>query len=380
MPLGRNLCVNECPKIKGRMEMCLEDGTGLGLTRKMRSAATPRGRVLAQIQHQATAYVPYTIRFEGDVAERLDAHYGGDAWRSLVDNAIRRLPAPELEPQRTGARTYTDPYGSVWQVDHRMFHLVEPALKVPSLEGFAFPDLELIFNPVWEAKVSQAIEEQRDHFLVIGFGTGLFERSWGLRGFENAMMDMVAQIDFYKELIERLTEHQEAILARLLDLPVDGILFADDWGYQQGVLVGAERWRRIFKPRYSRLYRLVHQAGKVALTHCCGSIEEILPDLIEIGLDVYQSVQPEAKNNNPYELKRKYGDQLTFWGGLGSQSTIPFGTPDEIRAEVNHLCREMGRGGGYILCPAKALQPETPTENAAAVVEAFLEQAGVRLG
>jgi len=178
-------------------------------------------------------------------------------------------------------------------------------------------------------------------------------------------------------LIARLTEHQMGIVERLLELPVDGILFADDWGYQQGVLVGAERWRRLFKPGLARLYGRAHEAGKFTLTHCCGGIEEILPDLIEIGLDVYQSVQPEPKNNNPYELKRKYGDRITFWGGLGSQSTIPFGTPDEIRAEVARLCREMGRGGGYVLAPAKALQPGTPMENAAAVVEAFLQQAGV---
>jgi uroporphyrinogen decarboxylase len=76
---------------------------------------------------------------------------------------------------------------------------------------------------------------------------------------------------------------------------------------------------------------------------------------------------------NPYELKRKWGDKISFWGGLGSQSTIPFGTPDEIRAEVRRLKRELGASGGYILAPAKALQPETPTANAAAVVEAFVD-------
>ena len=86
--------------------------------------------------------------------------------------------------------------------------------------------------------------------------------------------------------------------------------------------------------------------------------------------------QPEAVGMNPYELKRRYGTQITFWGGLGSQSVIPFGTPDQIRTEVARLCREMGRGGGYILSPAKPLQPGTPTENAAAVVEAFLQEPG----
>ena len=107
------------------------------------------------------------------------------------------------------------------------------------------------------------------------------------------------------------------------------------------------------------------------ITHCCGSVAALIPDLIEIGLDVLESVQPEAADMNPYDLKDQWGDRLTFWGGLGSQSTIPFGTPDQIHAEVDRLRREMGRGGGYILAPAKSLQPETPTLNAAAVVEAF---------
>jgi uroporphyrinogen decarboxylase len=103
-------------------------------------------------------------------------------------------------------------------------------------------------------------------------------------------------------------------------------------------------------------------------------VADIMPDIIEIGLDVLESVQPEAAGMNPYELKRKWGGKIAFWGGLGSQSTIPFGTPGEIKAEVRRLCREMGRGGGYILAPAKSLQPETPTANAVAVVEAFTNQ------
>ena len=99
-----------------------------------------------------------------------------------------------------------------------------------------------------------------------------------------------------------------------------------------------------------------------------------MPDLIEIGLDVLESVQPEAAGMNPYQLKAQWGDKIVFWGCLGSQSTIPFAAPQAIKSEIQKLCQEMGKGGGYILSPAKALQPETPTENAVAVFEAFTNQ------
>lgn len=339
-------------------------------------AMTPKERVIAQINHQETDHIPYTLSFEGDVAERLDEHYGNPHWRAQIDSAIRHLPTPNLVVDETAGPYATGPYGSVWRVNRRPFHLEEPALGTPSLVGYDFPDLDGLFDDEWRAEALRAAEASRDHFTVIGFGFGLFERTWALRGFTEALMDAAAAPDFYDELAEAVTLHQLDIIDRILRLPVDGIMFSDDWGYQQGVLLGPARWRRFLKDRLARQYARVHEAGKYVLTHCCGSIEAILPDAIEIGLDVYQSVQPEARDSNPYELKRRYGDQVTFWGGLGSQSTVPFGTPAGIRAEVARLCREMGRGGGYVLAPAKALQPETPTENAAAVVEAFLEQAG----
>ncbi len=338
---------------------------------------TPRERVLAQINHQGTDRIPYTLDWEGDVGERLDAHYGSSAWRQALDSAIRWIPGPNLSVDESLKPLSTDLYGTIWRTDRRPFHLEEPALKAPSLAGYRWPEVAASFDPGWRDNALRAIAEGKDHFLVAGFGFGLFERTWTLRGFAGALMDAAGDPDFYDELVEQAAVHQLAVIERLLTLPVDGIMFSDDWGYQRGVLLGNERWRRFIKPRLARQYERVHRAGKYALSHCCGSIVDIIPDLIEIGLDVLESVQPEAVGMNPYELKRRYGARITFWGGLGSQSTIPFGTPQEIKREVARLCREMGQGGGYILAPAKALQPETPTENAAAVVEAFLQQSGV---
>jgi uroporphyrinogen decarboxylase len=245
----------------------------------------------------------------------------------------------------------------------------------PSIEDLHLPDIDMFFTESWREEVSRFISSHQEQFLVVNYGFGLFERSWTLRGFEEALMDAYAEPEFYDALIDRITDHHMRIVERLLELPIDGIMFSDDWGYQRGVLIDPPHWRRYFKTRYQKLYALTHEAGKRTLSHCCGDVAALLPDLIEMKLDVLESVQPEAMD--PYELKRQYGDKITFWGGLGSQSTIQFGTPDEIRKETDRLCAEMGRGGGYILGPAKAIQPGTPVENTAAVVEAFLNQSGV---
>lgn len=187
-------------------------------------------------------------------------------------------------------------------------------------------------------------------------------------------MNVITAPDFFEELLDRLTNLYLALVEYTAELPVDAILFGDDWGDQRGVIIGPERWRKFLKSRWAKIYAATHRAGKIVMHHSCGSVAELMPDIIEIGMDVLESVQPEAAGMCPYELKRRWGDRIAFWGGLGSQSTIPFGTPQEIRAEVRQLCREMGRGGGYILAPAKSLQPETPTENAVAVIEAFTRQ------
>lgn len=337
----------------------------------------PRDYVLEQLDHRETAPVPYFFSCEEAVAERLDAHYGDPSWRERSTPYIFKVQVAGGQPSEDiGGGRSRDTFGSIWRMDRRPHHLEEPALKGPSLEGYDFPTPDRFTGPETRERALKACEEHRDSYLVGEVGWGLFERSWIIRGFENALVDSIAEPEFYAELLDRLVELYLQFVDRAADIPVDAIKFGDDWGDQRGVILGPQRWREFIKPRWARIYEAVHAQGKKVISHCCGSIAEIMPDIIEIGLDVLESVQPEPAGMNPYELKRKWGDLIVFWGGLGSQSTIPFGTPEEIHAEVRRLCREMGRGGGYILAAAKELQPETPTGNAAAVLEAFTGQAG----
>jgi len=335
---------------------------------------TPREIVLSQIHHQETSRVPYNLGVEEEMARLLDQHYGSAAWRARLSPYLTTVRAVDTDIREPlDATHHRDGYGGLWRTDQLPWHLERPPLTEPTLKGYEFPQAEHFFRPQWKQEARLACERLRDRFLIGELGWGLFERSWNLRGFENALMDAATEPDFYEEVLDRLPDLYLQFVRYTADLPVDGILFGDDWGDQRGVILGAERWRRLLKPRWAKIYAAVHSAGKIVMAHSCGSVAQIMPDIIEIGMDVLESVQPEAAGMNPYELKRKWGDKITFWGGLGSQSTIPFGTPAEIKAEVRRLRERMSRGGGYILSPAKPLQPGTPLPNAFAVIEAFAE-------
>ena len=332
-----------------------------------------RSIVLDQVRHHETVRVPYTLAFEEDVAIRLDEYFGEEAWRERMIKYVAECGSvSERKNEELDDTHHRDAFGTVWRTDKLPPYVVEPGLKVPSLHGYTFPSADTFLDPALKDAVKERIKEPPGSFTIVSTSMCLWE-SWYVRGFENTLMDCAAEEGFYAELLDRFTELTLALLEECADVPADAIMMGDDWGNQQGIMIGPQRWRRFFKPRYARIFDAIHQQNKFAITHCCGSVADIMGDIVQIGLDVLESVQPEAAGMNPYALKKRWGEKITFWGGLGSQSTIPFGTPDEIRHEIRHLRREMARGGGYILAPAKPLRCETPTENAIAVVEEFLE-------
>jgi uroporphyrinogen decarboxylase len=311
------------------------------------------------------------------VAEKLDDYYGTPSWRGRLIPYITDVASIDTHRNRRIDDVYErDVFGSIWRTDRRPWHLEERALKKPSFEGYTFPSKELFFDPMLEDTAKKNTGERPDSFHVIRIGWGLFENCWRTVGFENALIYSITEPTFFEELLDRLTELHLSHVEQCRKVTADAVMFGDDWGDQRGVLLGPDRWRRFIKPRWARIYRAVHDQGKMVISHCCGSVADIMDDIIEIGLDVLESVQPEPRGMNPYDLKERWGDRITLYGCLGSQSTIPLGTPEQIRSEVRQLCRRMGRGGGYILHPAKELQPETPVENAVAVLEAFTDQDG----
>ncbi len=335
---------------------------------------TPKARVLAALNFEQTDIVPYDVILEPEVEDKLTEYYGSCEWEKRIQPHMTLVSYPVMGlPELLDDRRVRDEYGCVWDFSARPLHLVSSPLKEPSLYGYDFDAVQkTVLNSLDKGSADLIINENPHKFILGQLNFGLWERSWTLRGFENALMDTVLNTAFYEELLDRILEMHLAMVDKLCQLPIDGVFFGDDWGDQRGVIIGPERWRKLFKPRTQRLYERAHQHGKWAITHCCGNVFEIIPDMIDMGLDVLESLQPEAMD--VYEIKRRYGNNLRLWGGLGTQQTLPFGSPQEVRNEIRRLIREMGKGGGYILAPAKPLMPEVPTENAVAVIEEFAQR------
>ncbi|UCF97752.1 MAG: hypothetical protein JSV89_21690 [Spirochaetaceae bacterium] len=300
----------------------------------------------------------------------MDQHFGSEVWQERLTQYIVSSDNIAVTLTNEPFPRVTDVFGTVWKTDELPKVVLEPALKDPGFQDYSFPTVERLLDHDIISRAKKLAAES-ESFVVIRAGVSLWW-TWYLRGFEQTLMDCIAEEEFYEELLDRMMHLTLEVIDACADIPADAIMMGDDWGSQRGVLIGPDRWRRFFRPRYARIFDAVHKHGKIAIMHCCGSVADIMSDIIEIGLDVLESVQPEAADMNPYELKKKWGDRITFWGGLGSQSTIPFSTPEEIRLEIQNLRREMGKGGGYILAPAKPIRSETPTENVLAVIEEFL--------
>ena len=344
-----------------------------------------RERVEKAFRFEEVQPTPYTIWYDEPSMEKLNAHYGRTKWQDRIENHIFRISV-DWEPKTDiGDERYTDIHGTIWQRG-KPAHIVEPVLREPTMAGFEIPDYvpfvraaqtppggeHAILPMLGFEDAREQLQAQKDRtFNVVGYGFGFFEGAWMIRGYENFFMDLVSEQAFAEEMLDALLERHLALLGPLLELPCDGIIFSDDYGDQRGVIIGPDLWRKFVKPRLAKLYAKVHDAGKMALQHTCGSVFDIIPDLIDCGLDVLQSLQPEAMP--VYEIKKRYGDRLRLWGGLGTQRLLPLGTPDEIRAEVRRLRSELGAGGGYCFTSSKPIMEEVPVENAVALIEEVVQ-------
>jgi uroporphyrinogen decarboxylase len=277
------------------------------------------------------------------------------------------------QPDETDDGCIVNEFGMKMKMGIAWYDVVQGPLETVSsaqeVKDLPFPD------PTDDARFEDArryIEQYKGEYFIIGdVELTMFEMAWHMTGLQKFMTDMAMGEPYIEALIDRTMGWSVAIGKRLVELGVDGIWTGDDFGAQNGMMISPDMWRRIFKPRMAEVFQEFRavNADVTVMYHCDGAIAPILDDLIEIGLDVFNPVQPNVPGHEPHELKQKFGDRLSFWGGIDQQHLLPNGTPEEIDADVRAKIEALGEGGGYMVAPAHILQGDTPMEN----VEAFID-------
>ena len=218
------------------------------------------------------------------------------------------------------------------------------------------------------------IQEFKDEYWIVGVTvTTIFETAWALRGYEKMLMDLAINPDLAERILDIPYQYHLTAAKKLTQLGVDMIWIGDDIGAQNAMLISPKMWRKFLKPRMANFIaeiKAINPQLKVAY-HSDGVLNPIIPDLIEIGLDVLNPVQPASMD--PAQLKREYGDKLCFWGSIDEQHTLPFGTAADVRTEVKTRLETIGKSGGLIIGPTHHVQLDTPMENFWAMVNTIKE-------
>lgn len=330
---------------------------------------TRRETVLKTIAREPTEYVPYAFDLTSGMASAVHARLkerGTLAEDGFIGDYFQFVgsgPGQGHKNEDVGENRYRDEFGSIWDTSPKAREmgdcgcLFKPALANPSLKGYTFPDGS---DPARWAHMDKNAKKSEDKYIVFGV-MGLFDTCWRLRGFENFLLDIAdGENTFCEEILDLGAEFICELVGGAPDC-IDGVRFTEDWGLQKGLMMSPALWRRLLKPRLKKMYEAARSKNFNVIIHSCGDITEVLPDLIEIGVEVVNPIQPEAMD--VHKIKREYGKYLTFYGGMGSQSTLIYGTLQDTIDEVEDRVRTLAKGGGYIIGPAGAVPRDGKLEN-----------------
>jgi uroporphyrinogen decarboxylase len=357
-----------------------------------------RERVQLALNHQEPDRCPMQISFTPEFAARLKAdmalkgqglhnpHGGGNTYeleRALDEDMLLTSVGWVNGYYQDGYQDvdhYTDEWGVTWKTiayetrfgaGKYCEPFGPPLADDAALDRYVPPDPN---RPELYSEADRVVKTYRDEYWIVGVTpTTIFETAWALRGYERLMMDMAADEGKANRVLEIPFQYHKTVTQHLVKLGVDMIWLGDDVGGQNAMLMSPKMWRKYLKPRMAELIaalRSINPAIKIAY-HTDGVVYPIIPELIEIGIDVLNPIQPQSMD--PVRLKKEHGDRLCFWGSLDIQQTIPFGSPEDVKHEIITRLRTIGQGGGLIIGPTHNLQLDTPLENFWALVNTIRE-------
>ena len=343
----------------------------------------PRERVLAALKHETTDRIPIAMVCAG---------VNPPAYRDLEKylSSTRSISAEDyLEPVidiTTVAPPYIGPSlrnrEDIWGVirrpvsygsgayDEIEYYPLAGIRSIDDLESYRWPSADWFSY----SAIPELIEKERSSLnrSIMVMNGNIFESAWYMRGFEKMFMDFVLNPEFADNLLKHVTDYYVSFFDGLLTHgagEIDLVFTADDLGGQEGLLMSREMWERFLKPHHVRLNDVIHRHGAKVIYHTDGAVMEMVDGLIDMGIDILQALQFNAKGMDPRRLKTAFGEELCFEGGVSVQKTLPFGRAAEVVQEVRSLIEILGKDGGYILGPSHAIQAGTPPENIVAFID-----------
>lgn len=345
-----------------------------------------RERVRLALEHKETDRIPIAMVCSGinpparqQLEEYLQRERGVDVetyLNSLLD--IRTVApdyiGPQLDPGEDiwGVRRKPVSYGS-GSYDEIRYYPLSTARNIDDLTKHRWPGTEFFDYSVLQERIAIA-QADGEHCLMVSNGN-VFETSWYMRGFEQMFMDFVLNPELAHAIFKRVTDFYIEHFKKMLSASKGGVdlaFTADDIGGQNGLLMSLKMWEEFIKPYHVRLNKAIHEFEVKVIYHSDGAVMDAVEGLIDMGIDVLQALQFSAKGMDPRELKQKYGDRLCFEGGVSVQTTLPFGSPQDVQRETEKLIKVLGKDGGYILGPSHAIQAGTPPENIVAMFDTAL--------
>jgi uroporphyrinogen decarboxylase len=369
--------------------------------RSMMTKMSHRERVITAFSHKQPDRIPIdlgstrnsSIVVEG--YERLKSHFNIQEENVLISRMMRvvnvneqilqaldidtRGVFPSTPPDIiTGDRSYKDewgiervnPPGSNYY-DQVSFPL-SGIISINDINKYPFPEPH---NPIRTKGLKERIKHIHDnnYASVLNMPSGFVHISQYLRGFEDWFIDIASDRKLIEYLFDAVLDVNLSMcrmILREVGNEVDILMVSDDLGFQDGLMISPSLYREIIKPRHKRYFQLMHEMSSAkVLFHTCGSVGDIIDDLIEIGVDAIHPVQVTATGMEPRKLKEKYGDRLVFWGGVDTQYILPRGNISEVKAEVERRIKELGENGGYILGAVHNIQPDVPLDNILAMYQ-----------
>ncbi len=333
---------------------------------------TSRERVLTALRHEQPDRTPRDFWAEPPALTRLFSHLGySDLDRVLAELGIdiRHLEAPAPTETEIGPGLFQNLWGerfiyqpTAWgPLRHDLAGALVDARSFAELESFDWPSPDCIDR----SRLVEQCTRYEQQALLYGWAD-IWQRPALLRGWEEFFIDLHERPSWAEYLCRKFTDFYLEDYTRAAEITrgrIDLYLLISDLGTQRAPLISAAMFRRFTAPYLKEMIDRIHGLGGRVLFHSCGMIAPLIPQLVALGIDILDPIQPTGPAMQPEELKSRFGERISFHGGIDMQEVLPHGTPAQVQAQARRYCEILGQAGGYILAPAHLFQPDVPPEN-----------------